>query len=210
MAWTSKQDREDLIRLFTHDMVDEIVWEYQAGGDSLNEYNTVFYLKGQQVQPDIFDPTDLILDNVDISEASDGHYLGEFGTVTITFEDDDLVFNKVFQSEWNENQDLFISIKLTDEEAEVAKKITELRIEVDDESIDNIEFKEDLYVGPEMTFIINNLVDKICDIADDKVEHVEEEMDPYRTMTKISDVNSDNEMEFRLDYSILEIVDGYK
>ena len=210
MAWTSKQDREDLIRLFTHDMVDEIVWEYQAGGDSLNEYNTVFYLKGQQVEPDIFDPTDLILDNVDISEASDGHYLGEFGTVTITFEDDDLVFNKVFQSEWNENQDLFISIKLTDEEAEVAKKITELRIEVDDESIDNIEFKEDLYVGPEMTFIINNLVDKICDIADDKVEHVEEEMDPYRTMTKISDVNSDNEMEFRLDYSILEIVDGYK
>ena len=142
MAWTSKQDREDLIRLFTHDMVDKIVWEYQAGGDSLNEYNTVFYLKGQQVEPDIFDPTDLILDNVDISEASDGHYLGEFGTVTITFEDDDLVFNKVFQSEWNENQDLFISIKLTDEEAEVAKKITELRIEVGEEEIDNIEFKE--------------------------------------------------------------------
>ena len=210
MAWTSKQDREDLIRLFTHDMVDEIVWEYQAGGDSLNEYTTLFYLKGNQVEPDIFDPTDLILDNVDISEASDGYYLGEFGTVTITFEDDDLVFNKVFQSEWNENQDLFISIKLTDEEAEVAKKITELRIEVGEEEIDNIEFKEDLYVGPEMTFIINNLVDKICDIADDKVEHVEEEMDDYRTMTKISDVNSDNEMEFRLDYSILEIVDGYK
>lgn len=210
MAWTSKQDREDLIRLFTNNMVDEIVWEYQAGGDSLNEYTTLFYLKGQQVEPDIFDPTDLILDNVDISEASDGHYLGEFGKVIITLEDDDLVFNKIFQSEWNENKDLFISIKLTDEEAEVAKKITELRIEVDEESIDNIEFKEDLYIGPEMTSIINDLVDKICDIADDKVEHVEEEMDDYRTMTKISDVNSDNEMEFRLDYSILEIVDGYK
>jgi len=210
MAWTSKQDREHLKQLFTHDKVDEIVWEYQAGGDSLNEYTTIFYLKGKQVEPDIFDPTDLILDNVDISEASDGHYLGEFGTVTITLENNDLGFNKVFQSEWNENQDLFISIKLTDEEAEVAKKITELRIEVGEEEIDNIEFKEDLYVGPEMTFIINNLVDKICDIADDKVEHVEEEMDDYRTMTKISDVNSDNEMEFRLDYSILEIVDGYK
>ena len=210
MAWTSKQDRELVKELFTSGKVDRIVWEYQAGGDSLNEYTHNFYLKGEQVQPDIFDITDLILDNVDISEASDGHYLGEFGTVTITFEDDDLVFNKVFQSEWNENQDLFISIKLTDEEAEVAKKITELRIEVGEEEIDNIEFKEDLYVGPEMTFIINNLVDKICDIADDKVEHVEEEMDDYRTMTKISDVNSDNEMEFRLDYSILEIVDGYK
>ena len=91
MAWTSKQDREAVIELFTSGQVDEIVWEYQAGGDSLNEYTNNFYLKGEQVQPDIFDITDLILDNIDISEASDGHYLGEFGTVTVTLENDDLV-----------------------------------------------------------------------------------------------------------------------
>ena len=65
MAWTSKQDREAVIELFTSGQVDEIVWEYQAGGDSLNEYTTLFYLKGNQVEPDIFDPTDLILDGVD-------------------------------------------------------------------------------------------------------------------------------------------------
>jgi len=210
MAWTSKQDREAVIELFTSGQVDEIVWEYQAGGDSLNEYTTLFYLKGNQVEPDIFDPTDLILDNVDISEASDGYYLGEFGTVIITLDDDDLCFDKIFQSEWNENKDLFISIKLTDKEAEVAKKIGELCIEVGEESIDNIEFKEDLYVSFEMTSIIKELVEKICDVADDELEHLKEEINDYKTMTKIGDVNSDNEMEFRLDYSILEIVDGYK
>ena len=105
---------------------------------------------------------------------------------------------------------LFISIKLTDKEAEVAKKIGELCIEVGEESIDNIEFKEDLYVSFEMTSIIKELVEKICDVADDELEHLKEEINDYKTMTKIGDVNSDNEMEFRLDYSILEIVDGYK
>ena len=61
-----------------------------------------------------------------------------------------------------------------------------------------------------MTSIIKELVEKICDVADDELEHLKEEINDYKTMTKIGDVNSDNEMEFRLDYSILEIVDGYK
>ena len=79
----------------------------------------------------------------------------------IALEDDDLVFNKVFQSEWNENQDLFVSIKLTDEEAEIARKIGELSVEVSIVSLDNIDFKEDLYVSSEMTFIIKELVEKM-------------------------------------------------
>lgn len=209
MAWTSKKDREAVIELFTSGQVDRILWTYQAGGDSLNEYSTVFFLKGIQVEPDIFDPADFILDNVDISEASDGHYLGEFGTVTVTFENDDLVFDKSFKSEWNEDQYVSISIKLTDKEAEVARKIGELSVEVNEVYLDNINFKEDLYVSSEMTSIIKELVEKMCDFADAELEDVDGDVNEYKRMSKVGDLNSDNEMQCSIWYSTTEIVDEY-
>ena len=76
MNWTNEQDRNALKELFTSGQIDKIEWTYHAGGDSLNDHEHKYLLDGEEVTPENpIDPTDYILDNIDIAEASDGHYL---------------------------------------------------------------------------------------------------------------------------------------
>jgi hypothetical protein len=207
MAWTTQDEVNRIKELFTSGKVDEIIWEYQAGGDSLNDYSSNFYLNGEEVKIEGIDVSDYVLDVVDIAEASDGHYLGEFGTVIITLEDDELHVVKDYQTEWNVSEDEVMYVSVSEKQIEILKKIKSFNISVREHSIDDIDFIEDLYITDEMNTAIDNIVENVIDKADDFLNSLPDEIDEYRTITMEDGLEDDN-LRFTLHYSKIETRDG--
>lgn len=114
----------ETIRIWKECGVHEAEFHFDCGGDSMNETSWVFLdSKGkvidssdlsaveQQLQSDVYD-------NIQFYEASDGHYLGESGTVNVTLNDEEDGFDmyKSSKSQWSEtlsvNQEIDISEEL--------------------------------------------------------------------------------------------------
>ena len=203
MNWTNEQDRNALKELFTSGQIDKIEWTYHAGGDSLNDHEHKYLLNGEEVTPENpIDPTDYILDNIDIAEASDGHYLGEFGTVHVTLEDAELSVYKDYQSEWSEPYTEELSLEVSPEAAKVLENIETLRYELCNADLEELAFKKDLFVNNEIATIIENTVEEAVAVADDFTCQLSKEAEEYRNINFIS--CKDGVLNFSLDYSIIE------
>ena len=205
MSWTSKEDRDALKELFTSGQIDKIEWTYHAGGDSLNDYDHVYFLNGEEVTlENPIDPTDYILDNVDIADASDGHYLGEFGTVHVTLEDDELSVYKDYRSEWSEPYTEELSLEVSPEAAKVLENIEILIYEISNGDLEELVFKKDLFVNDEIATIIEDTIDEVVDAADNFVCNYED-VEEHKTINFLYCKN--NVLNFSLNYSITEIRD---
>jgi hypothetical protein len=102
---------------------------FSCGGDSMGDTDWEFEDDNGLVNsPDLesyFDNE--VYRRVNFYEASDGHYMGEFGTVEVELDDsdeDDVIFNyyKNAQSEWEEAIDNDVEVELTEEEANYVKE----------------------------------------------------------------------------------------
>ncbi len=207
MAWTTQDEVSRIKELFTSGKVDKIVWNYQAGGDSLNDYSNNFYLNDEEVAVEDIDVSDYVLDIIDIAEASDGHYLGEFGNVIITLEDDELQVVKDYQTEWSVSEDEVMYISVSEKQIEVLKKIKSFTLSVYEHSIEHIDFTEDLYITDEMSTAIDNIIENAIDKADDFLNSLHNDIDDYRTITMEDGLEDDN-LRFTLHYSKIETRDG--
>lgn len=208
MAWTTDDEVSQIKELFTSGKVDKIVWNYQAGGDSINDYSSNFYLKEEEVTIEDIDVSDYVLDKVDIADASDGHYLGEFGNVIITLEDDELQVVKDYQTEWSVSEDEIMYVSVSEKQIEVLKKIKSFTILVYEHSLEDIDFTEDLYITDEMRTAIDNIVENAIDKADDFLNSLPtNDIDDYKTITMEDGLEDDN-LRFTLHYSKIETRDG--
>jgi hypothetical protein len=208
MAWTTDDEVSQIKELFTSGKVDKIVWNYQAGGDSINDYSNHFYLKDEEVTIEGIDVSDYVLDIIDIADTSDGHYLGEFGNVIITLQDDELQVVKDYQTEWNVSEDEVMYISVSEKQIEVLKKIKSFTILVYEHSLEDIDFTEDLYITDEMRTAIDNIIENAIDKADDFLNSLPtNDIDDYRTITMEDGLEDDN-LRFTLHYSKIETRDG--
>jgi hypothetical protein len=211
MAWTTNDEVSQIKELFTSGKVDKIVWNYQAGGDSINDYSNTFYLNGEEVTTEGIDVSDYVLDVVDIAEASDGHYLGEFGNVIITLEGDELHVIKDYQTEWNVSEDEVMYVSLNEEQIEVFKKIKSFTVSTYEQVLDEIEFKEDIYITSKIETTITDVIENAIDKADDFLDALsiskDSYIDDYRTILMEDGLEDDN-LRFTLHYSTIETRDG--
>lgn len=106
----------ELYKLFIKHKLDRIECEYNAGGDSMGDTNITFYKKGKEdyyVHTDLCENewTDYIYDNVEFYGNSDGHYLGEFGKIIISKDEDEdkLEFIEERNFEYSENYNTSIT-----------------------------------------------------------------------------------------------------
>jgi hypothetical protein len=99
---------------------------FSCGGDNMNEYSFEFN-KAEDGKLTTIESSELhnffedeVFRKVMFYECSDGHYMGEAGTVEITLnEDDDKPFfdySKSSESEWHESVTKFVKLDLTEEE----------------------------------------------------------------------------------------------
>ena len=101
--------------------------EFNCGGDSMNDTEVHFYSNMKlitnvsQELSDYFE--DEMYKHCEFYVNSDGHYIGESGTVTIKFVDEDedelyFTYSKTSTAEYSENFNIDVKIDLTQEQAD--------------------------------------------------------------------------------------------
>jgi Zn ribbon nucleic-acid-binding protein len=181
--------KEEVIQLWKENDVDHIDFVFSCGGDSMNETEIVIYdskdkiikdkiIKNKDIE-DYFD--EQVYNAVEFYVNSDGVYMGEDGTVTITLEkvDDevDFIYSKSSTEEWNETESFSEKINLTDEEVEfIDKYCTDFNGNMS-ESTNNVNYKTDFIQTDELVAIEENLIAKISNYFDNYEHNLEEVSD---------------------------------
>ncbi len=114
---------KEIIQLWYENKVDSIDYEFDCGGDQMNETTlNILDKEGKLIEckeiEDYFE--NKIYDNVDFYVNSDGHYMGERGNVYVTLETDEdepyFSYSKSSMEEYNEREQFDEMIELSDEE----------------------------------------------------------------------------------------------
>jgi len=169
--------------------------EFSCGGDSMNDYNFTFYKtnnkKGKNepavIQIECKELTDYfdnqVFREVEFYEASDGHYIGESGSVEITLDDDEESFSyyKSSQSEWSERTSEILDVKLTKNEIEFINNYVS-NINGGDGDV-NVNFKIDFIMTDDNETLITELRDKIHKVVSNHTPECDGELDEWYSFT---------------------------
>ena len=118
-------EEEKIIQLWIEKGVSSINFEFDCGGDDMGETTlNILDAKGMAIEckeiEDYFDRK--IYDNVGFYVNSDGHYMGERGSVNVYLETDEdepyFSYSKSSMEEYNEREQFDEMIELSDEEIE--------------------------------------------------------------------------------------------
>lgn len=115
---------EEMIKLWKEKGVAEAVFTFSCGGDSMNETEIALYdSKSNRIVDEELETyfDNEVYDEVEFYVNSDGHYIGEFGTVTITLEDDGegnevFEYSKYSEAEYSESETESLYIGLTNDQ----------------------------------------------------------------------------------------------
>ena len=165
--------KTEMIKLWQDNNVEKCVMNFSCGGDSMNDTEFNLYDKDDNViqcqeLTGYFE--NQVYNEVNFYEASDGHYQGEYGTVTITLEDDgdgELYFgyDKQSNSEWSEQFTENVDVELTDEEVEFVKTKVLNIVGGDDGGV--INYKEDCILTDEEEKVGEEMLVRLSTIADE-------------------------------------------
>ena len=186
------------VMLWKENKIKECRMEFSCGGGSMNDYSFNFFnSKGKEIVceelKDFFE--DEVFRRVEFYEASDGHYIGEFGEVIITLNDDedDFEYDKLSKSEWSESYSETIPIGITKSEMSFLKEKVAGMNGGDGEK--NINYKIDCIISDDEEEMIDNIlnrIDEACSEYEFEGQSSGEPEDFYRWTTN---ENSD-ELEF--------------
>ena len=164
------------IKLWKELNISRCVMEFSCGGDSMNETDFTLYDKNDEVVmcdelTDYFE--DNVYKEVEFYEVSDGHYMGEFGQVEITLEEDDedenggiFVYDKQAQGEWEETFTSELYVEVSEKEKEVLGKLSNFNNSPWDRDV-NINYKDDCIITEEEEVTLNTLLEKITNEAEE-------------------------------------------
>jgi hypothetical protein len=179
------------VKLWKENKIEECQMEFSCGGDSMNDYSFNFFnKKGKEViceeLKDYFD--NKVFSRVEFYEASDGHYIGEFGVVHITLNDDedDFEYQKSSKSEWSERYSEDIPIGITTEEAKFIKeKVGNMNGGDGDK---NINYKIDCILTDDEEEMVDKLLNRIDDACSEhEFENEQGEPDDFYTWSTNED-----------------------
>lgn len=158
--------KEQAIQLWKDNDVSKVTFEFNCGGDSMNETQVYIYNSAdEEIEcselSDYFD--DQVYNNVDFYENSDGVYMGESGNVYITLDEEELEFEymKESEEEWCEHTPFTEKINLTDEEVEfIEKYVSDINANMSEDDI-NINYKVDFIQTDELVALEEKLLEKV-------------------------------------------------
>jgi hypothetical protein len=145
---------------------------FSCGGDSMNETEFKFWnSENKEVQDSELEGyfESEVYKEVDFYEVSDGHYMGEFGTVIIVLEEDDdepyFSYDKESQSEWEERLSEVMKYELTDDEVKfITEKVQSI---VGGEDGQAVNYKGDCLLSDEEVELSEKLLDNLWNTAGD-------------------------------------------
>ena len=145
---------------------------FSCGGDSMNETEFKFWnSENKEVEDSELEGyfESQVYKEVDFYEVSDGHYMGEFGTVIIVLEEDDdepyFSYDKESQSEWEERLSEVMKYELTDDEVKfITEKVQSI---VGGEDGQAVNYKGDCLLSDEEVELSEKLLDNLWNTAGD-------------------------------------------
>jgi hypothetical protein len=199
----SNEKELDAVKLWKEHKVDSATFEFSCGGDSMNETTLFLYdNKGVEIKKDTGELNrlleDLVYDNVEFYEASDGHYQGEVGTVEITLDDDDetLSFSKNSTSEYSESFTEEGYFELTKEEAVFLKEYASSIFYDDFGGKGEIRYKKDLVMTKERSELIEKFLENLHEFAEDlEIEEATGEPQEYLQYYTGNDIAEDDSVQ---------------
>lgn len=184
---------KEIVNLWKELNIDHVNFNFSCGGDSMNDTDIeIFDKEGELVEnQELVNYFDRVVYNrVDFYVNSDGHYIGESGTVEITLneDEDDFYYSKNAQSEWSEHFTGQTIVKLTDEETAFVSEFVD-NINGGDGGL-TINYKKDFIVTDSQEKLVAELEEKIYKVAYNfEPENAQGEASDWLTYT----TNEDNE-----------------
>lgn len=172
----SNQSKDELkvipeITLWKKAKVSSCEMEFSCGGDSMNDYSFRFFNeKGKEIKEnkvselkDYFE--DAVFHNVEFYVNSESQYMGEFGTVTITLneEENEFEYEKNARAEYSESFTENVGIPITKSEA---KFLNEFVDSIFGEEDAQINYKKDLIVGEKEEKLIKGITSKVKEFGE--------------------------------------------
>ena len=169
---TTDVETNEIIELWKKLDIQRCEMEFSCGGDSMNETDFTFYdSQDNQVDADELESyfEGEVYNQVEFYEVSDGHYMGEFGQVVITLEDEDdepfFQYDKQSQSEWEEREIEVMKYDLTDSEVKfLTEKVDSI---IGGEDGQAINYKTDCVLSDEEEELSEKLLQDIADAANE-------------------------------------------
>jgi len=166
--------KEEAIKRWKELGIITCVMVFNCGGDSMGDTDFIFHTKKTKISDEMLEEyfENEVYNNVEFYVNSDGHYMGESGTVEITLDEDDdepfFDYSKSAQSEWNEQTRNVLSIKLTPEMIDFINK-----------NVSNINGSQDrLTINYKRDFILSDADEKIHDELETLIQTETEEYQP--------------------------------
>ena len=188
-------ETNEMIELWKKLDIQKCEMEFSCGGDSMNETDFTFYnSENKQVDGEELEGyfENEVYNEVEFYEVSDGHYIGEFGQVVITLEEEDsdepyFQYDKQSQSEWEEREVQVMEYELTDSEVKfLTEKVDSI---VGGEDGEAINYKTDCVLSDEEEEMSEKLLQDISDTAEEfEFENADgEQQDWFNFTTRIGD-----------------------
>lgn len=200
---SNSENQNEIIALWNELKVKDVHFVFSCGGDSMNDTSIVINgLDGSTIYNDELEQhiDSEVYSRVEFYVNSDGHYIGERGTVYVTLnsEGDDLEYEKCSQSEWSERTSSIVEVELTSEEADFIKdKVFNIN-GGDGDFVVN--YKRDLILTDNDEAVGEQIKDKIQETCRDyEPESYDGELQDWFTFT----TNSESGSEIRLEGNIL-------
>ncbi len=201
----------DYIKLWKELNIEKVEIPFSCGGDSMGDLEVILYDTDNNVVEneelsDYFES--VVYDNVDFYEVSDGHYMGEAGTVYVEFEEDEddenggrFNYSKDAMAEYSEHLTEEMYVQLDEKEVELLK--TKIHSFMGGEDGDAVNYKDDCILDDEEEQILESLtsrVDKLATEHEFDVDSEAQESDWYRFTTNLEDddeplkINDENQL----------------
>lgn len=165
---------QPMVELWKKNNLTSCEMTFSCGGDSMNDYEFLFYSNREEISnsdteelKDYFDNE--VFNKVNFYEVSDGHYMGESGTVFIELEEDgeetEFTYRKEAESEWEEVETETTEVELTDEEVKFIKEYVS-NINGGDGGVTTL-FKRDMILTNEQETLVSEIEKKLDETAMD-------------------------------------------
>lgn len=153
----------EAIQLWKERNIQRCVMEFSCGGDSMGDTEFTFYTNEGEIHDDDLESyfDEAVYKNVEFYEVSNGEYLGEHGTVTITLDNEDetlFIYDKESVSEMYQRVTETTEITISLEEEALFDKISLIEIESGQISYT---FTNDVILSEEEIELMNHLEDRI-------------------------------------------------
>lgn len=168
---------------------------FSCGGDSMNDCHFEYFTEDHDEIPSFEHETeleDILFKRVEFYVNSDGHYMGEDGTVTIELneDEDDFYFSKEAEAEYCERITSEVTAVLTDEEVDYINKYAEDIIGGEDDNTD-INYKINFIKTYELDEIEKSIFEKIDDVAGSFSPAVDGEVRDFYSFSLTNDQTED-------------------